>query len=323
MQRAVIIDTDPGYDDAIAILLAARHLNILGLTTVFGNESIENTTQNALNLLDYCGLSGIPVAKGAEFPLIQKLTPGGGSSIHGKNGLETPLLSQSKNPVHPNHAVDFIIETALLHKDLTLIPVGPLTNIALALQKAPAIREHIKEICIMGGSVTLGNASPVAEVNIWCDPEAAHIVFNSGIHIKMVGLNVTYSAMSTPDRRERFHQLTNKVGRLASDIIDRYSSNYTKIYNYPGAALHDPCAVAWLIDPSIIESMPAHMDIELHGQLTRGMTVCDLRPPRNIKPSKSDENAPRVRKPANGEVALKINSDRFFDLLYSTLEQYP
>lgn len=323
MQRAVIIDTDPGYDDAIAILLAARHFNILGLTTVFGNESITNTTQNALDLLDYCGLNSIPVVKGAESPLIQKLSPGGGSSIHGKNGLETPLLTTSHNQVHPNHAVDFIIESARLNKNLTLIPVGPLTNIALALQKEPSIKSSIKEICIMGGSVTLGNVSPVAEVNIWCDPEAAHIVFNSGIHIKMVGLNVTYSAMATPERRERFHGLSNKVGHLASDIIDRYSANYTKIYNYPGAALHDPCAVAWLIDPSIIESMPAHMDIELHGQLTRGMTVCDLRPPRNIKPTKRDEDSARIRKPVNGEVALKINADKFFDLLYTTLEQYP
>lgn len=323
MQRPVIIDTDPGYDDALAILLAAKRLNLVGLTTVFGNETVDNTTINCLKLLEYAGLTHIPVAKGASAPLVHKIQIGGFTSIHGRNGLECPLLEDCREaPLHELDAVDFIIDTALRNPGLVLMPVGPLTNIALALHKAPQIKKNISEIYLMGGSITLGNVTPVAEVNIWCDPEAAAMVFGSGVPIKMVGLNVTYTAMATPERRERFHALTNKVGQLAADIIHRYSANYTRSYGYAGAALHDPCATAWMIDPGLFVTQQAHMDVELNGRLTRGMTVCDLRPPSNIKRGKDDEDNPRIRKPANGEVALKMDVDGFFDMLYQAVASY-
>lgn len=321
MKTKLIIDTDPGHDDALAILLAARHFDILGITTVHGNQTVDRTTQNALKILEFSGLTHIPVVRGSDRPLCQPLRVS--SRGHGVTGLDGPDLPEPKISRHPGHAVDFIIETVMAHEDVTLVCIGPLTNVGLALHREPLIAKRLREISLMGGSTTIGNTTPVSEFNICCDPEAAHIVFTSGVPIKMVGLNLTRQAEVDPARIERFRRLTNKTGRIVTEIVEWYSGRVRAIFGLAGASLHDPCAVAWLIDPTLIESQEAHVDIELRGEHTRGMTVCDLRfLALHGAPVQSGGGVEGSR-PPNAEVGMKLDVERFFALLVEAIAQYP
>lgn len=321
MKPKLIIDTDPGHDDALAILLAAKHFDVLGITTVHGNQTVDKTTANALKILEFSEMTHIPVARGSEYPLIQPLTPH--PAGHGESGLDGPNLPEPVTRVDPRHGVDFLIETLLTNEGVTLTPIGPLTNIGAALRKEPRIASHIKEISLMGGATAVGNTAPVSELNIECDPEAAHIVFTSGIPIKMVGLNLTRQAEANLQRRERFRALGTRVGQIVFEIVDWYSERVRLAYGLPGASLHDACAVAWLIDPSLIESVTCHVAVELNGQYTRGMTVCDLR--HITKPGAPIQGGGGVipSEPANAEVGMKLDVDRFFDLLVDTIALYP
>ena len=201
MTQKVILDCDPGHDDAMAILLAAKRLDVLGITTVAGNQSIDKVTTNALKVVELAGLTRIPVAQGAAHPLVR--APRHAPEIHGQTGLDGPDLPVPATKPVNMHAVDFIIVTVMRTDGVTLVPTGPLTNIALALRKEPRIAGRIPEICLMGGSRTHGNVTAAAEFNIYFDPEAAHAVFTSGIPIKMVGLNVTEQVIATPPRRQQ------------------------------------------------------------------------------------------------------------------------
>lgn len=317
----VIIDCDPGHDDALAILLAAKHLEVVGLTTVGGNQDLEKVTTNALKIVEFAGLTHLPVAKGMGHPLIQP--PRHAAQVHGETGMDGPTLPAPTTPLHPQHGVDFIIDTVMSTADVTLIPTGPLTNIAAALRREPRIAGRIPEISLMGGSLTFGNATPAAEFNIYVDPEAAHIVFTSGIPIKMAGLNLTRQANATDAEIARIRALGNRTGQIVAQLLEFYKGTLKRIYGVEGGSLHDPCAVAPLIDPTLIEFQPMHVAIELKGQHTYGMTLCDYRhlhgPSEELVPS----GAKPLGEPANAQVGLKLDTPRFFDLLIETLALYP
>ncbi len=319
--RKVIIDCDPGHDDAVAILLAAPHLDVLGITTVHGNQTLDKTTDNALKVLEFSGLTHIPVIRGLDRPLIQSLHHA--PHIHGESGLDGPSLPEPTTPLHPGHAVEFIVDTVMSNDDVTLVPTGPLTNVAAALHREPCLAGRLREISLMGGSVTYGNRTAAAEFNIWADPEAAHIVFTSGVPIKMVGLNLTRQAEAGPAEVERMRALGNRTGRIVAELLEFYGGRLRELFGLGGASLHDACAVAWLIDPTLIEARSLHVAIELRGEHTRGMTVCDRRNVRRPGVDLSAAEGIYQSQPPNVEVGLNLDVPRFFDLLIDTLAQYP
>ncbi len=319
--RKIILDCDPGHDDALAILLAAKHFDIVGITTVHGNQSLDKVTRNALKVLEFAGLTHIPVIPGCDRPLVQP--PRHAPEVHGETGLDGPDLPEPTTPVHPGHAVDFIVETIMAQEEVTLIATGPLTNVGTALRREPRLAERLRQISLMGGSLTFGNSTPAAEFNIWCDPEAAHIVFTSGVPIKMVGLNLTRQAEAGPKEIARFRALGNRTGRIVAELLDFFSGRLRELFGLEGGSLHDPCAVAWLIDPSLIEGRMLHVAVELRGEHTRGMTVCDYRHLRGTGAEIHGEEAVRQGEPPNAEVGLRLDVPRFFDLLTETLAEYP
>lgn len=319
--RKVILDCDPGHDDALAILLAARHFDVLGITTVHGNQSLDKVTRNALKVLEFGGLTHIPVIPGCDRPLLQ--APRHAPEVHGETGLDGPDLPEPTTPVLPGHAVDFIVDTVMANEDVTLIATGPLTNVATALHREPRLAGRLHQISLMGGSLTYGNSTPAAEFNIWCDPEAAHIVFTSGVPIKMVGLNLTRQAEAGPEEIARIRGLGNRTGQIVADLLEFFSERLRRLFGLRGGSLHDPCAVAWLIDPTIIEGRMLHVAVELHGEHTRGMTVCDYRHLRGAGTEVHGEEGVHQGRPPNAEVGLHLDVPRFFDLLTDTLAGYP
>ncbi len=304
---SVIIDCDPGHDDALAILLAAKHLDVLGITTVSGNESIDNVTSNALKIVEFGNLTDIPVIRGAEGPLFRDAVYA--SHVHGKSGMDGAEIPEPTTKLQEGHAVDFIIDTAMSTSDLVLLPMGPLTNIALALRKEPKLRDRIKLMSIMGGSSTSGNYTAAAEFNIYVDAEAADIVFRSEIPILMSGLNLTRQVLAKQEHIDEIREINNSTAQVVADLLTFYLGTSTR-HSHDGAAMHDPCAVAAMIDPTMIEFEPMHVVVETTGTHTYGMTLCDVRP-GSVK-----------SKPANMEVAVTIDSDRFFKLLIDTLRMY-
>jgi pyrimidine-specific ribonucleoside hydrolase len=318
--RKVIIDCDPGHDDALAILLAAKHLDVLGITTVGGNQSIAKVTANALKIVEFANLTAIPVAKGMGHPLIK--APRHAPEIHGETGMDGPDLPTPTTPLHPSHGVDFIVDTIMSTDGVTLIPTGPLTNVATALRREPRLAGRIPEISLMGGGLTSGNITTTAEFNIYVDPEAAHIVFTSGIPIKMCGLNLTRRANATDVEIERIRALGNRVGGIVAELLEFYKGTLKDVFGLSGGSLHDPCAVAALIDPGLIEFEPMHVAVELKGEHTYGMTVCDHRHLRGIGEDIKTVGKRKGELP-NAEVGLRIDVEGFFDLLIDTLAQYP
>ena len=315
---ATIIDCDPGHDDVMAILLGARMLDVRGLTTVFGNVDLEQTTRNARQTLEFAGLTDIPIVKGMAHPLVRDIRHG--AHVHGESGLDGPTLEPPTMPLRDGLATDFIIEQSHAVSDLTLAPIGPLTNIATALRLDPSLPERIKEMSIMGGSLTFGNATPTAEFNIWCDPEAAHAVFTSGIPIKMVGLNVTRQVAATPERRGQIRAIGSRTSTHVADMLDFYSERYRVVSGLPGGAMHDPLAVAALVDPEVLRFEPMHVAIELRGTHTYGMTVCDG---RHLRAGSTVALGPPRGEPANAEVAVEVNADRFWEMFLDVLATYP
>jgi inosine-uridine nucleoside N-ribohydrolase len=314
----VLMDCDPGHDDMLAILLAAKHLDVVAVTTAHGNQSVERTTDNALKVLELAGLKDIPVSRGLAKPLVGEVVYA--PEVHGESGLDGVELPESVlRPVEAD-AVSTIIELSHRYEDLVLVPTGPLTNVAAAFTVDLALAGRIRQISLMGGSLTFGNSTPAAEFNIWVDPEAADIVFSSGIPIRMFGLNVTRLASATTERIERIRRQDNPVARTVADLLEFYRASLERVYGPPGASLHDPLAAATLIKPELFELRSMHVGIELHGTRTRGMTVCDYRH-TNSAPLQG-KNAVRRGEPPNAEVAVGIDVDGFFDLLTETLGSY-
>jgi len=311
-----LIDTDPGHDDAMAILYAARHLDLIGLSTVFGNQSVDKTTRNALVIRELAGLD-IPIAAGANSPLVGARTSG--ADAHGKTGMDGADFPDPKGSVEKLHAADFIIEQSkVVPGDMTLIAIGPLTNVALALQKDPELAGRLREISIMGGSVDVGNMTPAAELNIFADPEAAQIVFSSGAAIRMVGLNVTRTVGANAVDIARLKESDRRVARAMGDLLSFYYERLRTAFNRETATMHDACAVIPFVHPDIIDYKDFHVDVELDGTLTRGMTLCDQRG-LPLSSKFSEIHAP---KPPNAKVAMKADSRKLIDTLIDTILEY-
>jgi len=276
--RRIIIDTDPGQDDAVAILLAlaSPEIEVLGITAVAGNVGLALTERNARIICELAGRPDMPVFAGCDAPLQRKLVTA--EHVHGKTGLDGPQLADPVMPLQAQHAVDFIIDT-LRHQPtgtVTLCPLGPLTNIAAAFLKAPDIAARVQQIVLMGGAYfEVGNITPAAEFNIYVDPEAAQIVFRAGVPLVVMPLDVTHKALTNRARIEAFRAMGTEPGRMVAEWTDFFERYDMQKYGAIGAPLHDPCVIAYLLDPSLFTGRLINVEIETMSDLTLGMTVAD------------------------------------------------
>jgi len=301
----VIIDTDPGHDDAIALMMAfaSKELDIKGITIVAGNNTIEHTVNNALKVLEHFN-QDIKVYAGSQKPIIQvQEVP---TSIHGLTGLDGTSLKETTRKAESKSAIQFLEdELRSAEERITIIAIGPLTNIGILLLAAPELRDQIKEICIMGGAALGGNKTPTSEFNIWQDPEAAHIVFSSGVPVTMCGLDVTYKSSLFQEDIARINSLKNKGGKLASEILAFYGAAISGRGN-EGVAVHDAVAIAKIVNPSLFKSEMYNVVIDLDGHYTRGCTVTDMIDVTGLA--------------KNVEVVLEVNREAFVDFMVESLE---
>ena len=281
MQRKILLDCDPGHDDAVAMMLAWGNpsIELLGVTTVGGNQTLDKVTRNALSVATVVGMHDVPIAAGCRLPLVRpvEIAP----DVHGDSGLDGVELPEPAVELDPRHGVDLIIETIMSNEPgtVTLVPTGPLTNIAMAARKEPRIVERVQEVVLMGGGYHVGNWSPVAEFNIKVDPEAAHIVFNEKWPIVMVGLDLTHQALATDEVAERIAAVAGSVSQFTLGLFTFFRKAYQDAQGFEFPPVHDPCTLAYLIDPTIVETVKVPVDVELNGSLTTGMTVADFRAP--------------------------------------------
>lgn len=315
-----LLDGDPGHDDMLAIYLAARHLDVVAITTVSGNQSLVKVTRNAQAVVELGGLTHIPVAAGLSRPLIND--PVYAPEIHGQSGLDGASLPEPTVPLSEQPAVDLIISLSHAHDDLCIVATGPLTNVAAALITDTSLAQRLTCISLMGGSLTYGNATPAAEFNIWVDPEAADVVFRSGVALKMFGLNVTRQASARRVEIQRIRDISSPFAVTVADLVEFYRASLEHVFGLEGASLHDPLAVATFIRPELFQLRKMHVAIELHGALTRGMTVCDYRHVVGTGDDLRGDEAVARGAPPNCEVAVGIDVPGFFDLLVETLAQY-
>ena len=304
-RRKIIIDTDPGQDDAVAILLAFAspdEIEVLGVTAVAGNVPLPLTQRNARIVCELAGHADTPVFAGSDRPLSRPLVTA--EHVHGKTGLDGPTLPDPEMPLQQGHAVDFILDT--LRREpagtVTLVPIGPLTNIARAFRDAPDIMQRVQEVVLMGGAYfEVGNITPAAEFNVYVDPEAAEIVFRSGVPLTVMPLDVTHKALITADRVEAFRQLGTRAGKLVAAWTDFFERFDKEKYGSEGAPLHDPCTIAYLLEPGLFSGRYVNVEIETESELTRGMTVADWW---------------RVtERPANATFMGDLDATGYFDLL--------
>lgn len=307
----IILDCDPGHDDAMAILLAVGNPNIdlIGVTTVGGNQSLDKVTYNARAVLEKAQATEIPVHQGCGHPLVRPLEVA--ADVHGETGLDGVELPEPTRPLDQGHAVNWIIETIMNNEPgtITLVPTGPLTNIAMAARLEPRIVKRVKEVVLMGGGYHVGNWSAVAEFNIKVDPEAAHVVFNESWPVTMVGLDLTHQALCTPEVQSRIDALGTDVSSFASGLMDFFREAYRNNQDFVDPPVHDPCTVAYLIDRSVMTTRRCPVDVELHGDLTLGMTVADLRGP---EPSAEQ---------CHTQVAVALDFDKFWDLIIDAIKR--
>ena len=305
----IILDCDPGHDDAIALLLAlaSPELELLGVTTVAGNHTLANTTANALRVLDHLARADIPVAAGAPGPLMRELTIA--DHVHGGSGLDGPQLPPPSRSPAGEHAVEAIARVlARSRSPVTLVATGPLTNVALFVDRYPDLCQKLERIVLMGGAIGLGNVTPAAEFNLWVDPEAAARVFTSGVPLTMTGLDVTHRALIGPPQIERLAQ-AGTAGRLVADLYDFYVRHHRQRYGWEGAPVHDAVAVAEVIDPSLLETAWCGVVIDTGGELSRGRSYVDLWGAAGWEP--------------NCRVAVGIDAPRFLDLLVDRISALP
>ncbi|GAA4594420.1 nucleoside hydrolase [Planotetraspora phitsanulokensis] len=301
--KKILIDCDPGIDDALAITLAhgSSEVEIIGITTVGGNVSLAKTTENALRLREFLGFPEVPVVPGSAGALLRARIDA--AEVHGDSGLGQVRLPAPALPPADGHAVDFIIDTlASAPGEISLVAIGPLTNVALAVRKEPRLVDWAREFVILGGSYTRGNYSPAAEFNIAADPEAAAIVFAAGWTVTMIGLDVSRTALATTAVVDRMREM----GRLGADLLVPCAEFYGVVTAEGGPAIHDACAIAYLIDPTLIEVQQAVVEVETAGRFTSGMTVVDFR---------LGDRTP------NALVGTAIDTGRFWDLMLRTYEQ--
>src|SRR5207253_1294320 len=297
----VLIDCDPGHDEAIALLLAlaSPEVEVLGVTSVAGNQTLDKTTANAIRVLEFAGRPDVPVAAGADRPLVREQFVAG--EVHGETGLDGPDLPPPQSDPLEQHAVDFLAEKIRSSEQpVTLIPVGPLTNIALLLALHPDARPE--RIVLMGGAIAEGNVTPAAEFNIWCDPEAAARVFASGIDVTMVGLDVTHKALFTSAHVAR---LEGRVGGMVTELLRFYGEFHRKVYDFDGSPIHDAVAVAHVMRPDLVETKHLNTEIDVESELCRGRTVVDVWRRSGREP--------------NSHVGVDLDAGGFLDLLLARL----
>jgi inosine-uridine nucleoside N-ribohydrolase len=294
----ILIDCDPGHDDAIALLLAlaSPEVEVLGVTTVHGNQTLEKTTANALRVLELAGRTDVPVAAGADRPLERDLVVA--AHVHGESGLDGPVLPEPSTRPVEQHAADFLAERIV--EGAVLVPTGPLTNVAILLERHPEAAARLGEIVLMGGAIAEGNMTPAAEFNIWADPEAAQAVFRSGIDVTMIGLDVTHRALLTSDDAERL-RATGRIGSFVADLVEFFKRYHEETYGWDGAPIHDAVAVAEVIQPGLVTTRLRNVEIETVSELCRGRTVVDL--------------WRRTGRAPNARVGVGIDAEAFFRLL--------
>jgi inosine-uridine nucleoside N-ribohydrolase len=297
----ILFDCDPGHDDAIALMLAlgSPELQLLGLTTVAGNQTLEKTTANAIRVLDHLGRGDVPVAAGAPRPLVRERRVA--AEVHGETGLDGPDLPAPSRPPQPEHAIDWIAETLSAQPPgVTLVATGPLTNVALALSRYPQLQAKLERIVLMGGAIGLGNVTPAAEFNIWADPEAARRVFSSELEVTMVGLDVTHAALLTDSHVARFSD-GSRAGRLVADLYRFYAEHHKRSFGWDGVPVHDAVAIAHVIDASLLQTKRCGVVVDTGGELSRGRTYVDFWGKAGWEP--------------RCQVACGIDSERFLALL--------
>jgi purine nucleosidase len=305
----IILDCDPGHDDALAIMLAlaSPELEVLGITVTYGNVGLENTLKNTLKIRQLCG-SDVPVYGGVPQPLITNRISA--EFVHGRSGLDGPALPEPQHGAEQQRAVDFIIESVLAHPhQVTLCPVGPMTNVALAMRLEPKIVPLIQKIVLMGGSTTLGNWSPAAEFNVLCDPHAAKIVFEAPVPTVMFGLNVTHQALALPKHIAAIRANGNHTSLVAAELLEFFKLAYQKRYGYDGPALHDPCVIAYLLKPELFAIETLHAEVDDSSGASFGRTVVDVYQVTNKAP--------------NTDVAMSVDADGYFALLTERLARLP
>jgi purine nucleosidase len=305
--RPIIIDCDPGQDDALAILMALgspEDLEVLAITAVAGNVSLALTEKNARKIVELAGRRDIPVHAGHDRPLVRP--PVDAAHVHGRTGLDGVNLPEPAIPLADGHAVDVIIATLRAQPGrITLCPIGPLTNVAAAITKAPDIVGHIDQIVLMGGAIGEGNVTPSAEFNLFADPHAAAIVFESGAPITMLGLDVTHQVLATPERLAAIAAIDSAVSRAVVALLAFYNRFDQTKRNRAGAPMHDPCVIAYLLRPALFAGRACHVAIETRGEHTLGRTVVDW--------------SGRHGRPANATVVHEVDSEGFFALLVERL----
>ncbi|HUR43464.1 MAG TPA: nucleoside hydrolase [Aestuariivirga sp.] len=308
----IIIDTDPGQDDAVALLLAlaSPEFDVLGITAVAGNASLALTEKNARKICELAGQPEVKVYAGGVRPMLRTLVTA--ERTHGKTGLDGPVLPEPAVPLQEQHGVDFIIETLMSRNagTITLCTLGPLTNIGLALVREPRIASRIGRIVAMGGGFFEGgNSTPVAEFNIYVDPHAARLVFSAGIPVTLIPLDCTHQALTTAARIEKFRTMPNRAGPVVAAMLDFYERFDEQKYGTDGAPLHDPCVIAWLLRPDLFQGRLVNVAVECESELTMGMTVVDWWHVSGRKP--------------NVTVVRNVNAEGFFELLTVRIARLP
>ena len=308
VRQPVVLDCDPGHDDALAILLAASApaLELVAITTVAGNQSLDKTTLNARRVCSVAGIEGVPVAAGCDRPLVRERIAA--PEIHGESGLDGPAFEAPTVPLDPRHGVDVIIEASQTHPGVVLVATGPLTNVATALSRDPDLGKRLERIVLMGGAIGLGNVTPAAEFNIGADAEAARAVFESGIPITMVPLETTHRALATDDVITRIAALDFPLARICVELLGFFADTSRRVFGFEAPAVHDPCAVAWLLDPTIVPTKPMRVDIETRAEFSYGRTVCDVYGITGREP--------------NAEVGVGLDEGRFWDLMIGAIASY-
>lgn len=311
MPTRIILDTDPGADDALAIMLmlASPEIQLEAITTVHGNVTLDKTTRNALALLEFLNATHIPVAKGCSVPLVKPPHEAQGEVVHGSSGMGRTNLPDPKIQPIKTHAIDYLIERFLAEpNELTLFAIGPLTNVALAIRQEPKFAECVKELVIMGGAVRSGgNISPLAEFNISEDPHAAHVVFNSGIPITLIPLDVTYKCLFTAADVARLDKVGTPISKFIRDVTADYMEFYLKYEGFDGCALHDPLTVAAIVAPELLHFENHYINVDISGGVSTGKTYADF-----MKVTK---------KPANIKAALDVKGREFVELFIERMER--
>lgn len=307
--RNIILDCDPGHDDAVAIILAAKNkeINLLGITIVAGNQTLEKTAVNALKVCQHLNID-CEVYKGSAEPLVREKQEIA-DNIHGETGLDGPVFEELNRKINEKNAVQYIVDTVMTSTSkVTLVATGPLTNIALALKYEPKIKENIDEIVVMGGSYQLGNMTPAAEFNIWADPESAQIVFNAGVPVVMVGLDVTRKVLVTPPVLERMSKVGTRASQLFVDLMEFFNKTQKEVFGWEGGPLHDPLTVAYLIDPTVIKTKLMNVQVDTWSMQSYGRTNCDI--------------FGMSKEPKNVHVAMEVDIEKYWDILESVMREY-